>query len=279
MHELAAELRVLRRDAFPSATALAAALGWSQPRVSKLETGRRRCGEAELRAWCEATGAGAETAARLDALRRRAGGHPTAPGRPGGAEAAPGEPYDPAPDAAWTGGYYPLTLPLQLATGAYLAATSFAPADPGGADGLLERRQQARVRQQAALYRPESRVELVLAEPALHLGPAPTAVKLGQLDRLGELARLDNVTVSVLSEADAAQVPAPAHFTIRIPPQRVLVGGLTREHRVEDPGEVAAYRAMFDAVRAAARHGEQAREVVSRVRARLVRADPGAATP
>ena len=65
---LAARLRALRAAAGLSGNRLAQQLGWPQPRVSKLETGKQVPTEDDLKAWFTATGATEEQAAELAEL-------------------------------------------------------------------------------------------------------------------------------------------------------------------------------------------------------------------
>ncbi|HET9117948.1 MAG TPA: Scr1 family TA system antitoxin-like transcriptional regulator, partial [Pseudonocardiaceae bacterium] len=55
---LAARLKALRAGAAPSGAEFARVIGWQQPRVSKLETGRQLPTETDIRAWVAASGAG-----------------------------------------------------------------------------------------------------------------------------------------------------------------------------------------------------------------------------
>jgi hypothetical protein len=68
-HELGCQLRRLRARRFRSGAELARHLGWPQPRVSKVETGRRLLSQDELGAWMSAVGASPdETAAVVELL-------------------------------------------------------------------------------------------------------------------------------------------------------------------------------------------------------------------
>ncbi|MCD0447865.1 helix-turn-helix domain-containing protein [Actinocorallia sp. API 0066] len=70
---VAGRLRDLRLDVVPRLTgrALAAACGWHESKVSKIEAAKQGVSDDDIRAWCRACGADAE-AAGLIALNRRA---------------------------------------------------------------------------------------------------------------------------------------------------------------------------------------------------------------
>lgn len=68
-HELGCQLRRLRARRFRSGSELARHLGWPQPRVSKVETGRRLLSQDELGVWLSAVGASPdEEAAAVELL-------------------------------------------------------------------------------------------------------------------------------------------------------------------------------------------------------------------
>ncbi|GAB3727510.1 helix-turn-helix domain-containing protein [Nocardiopsis nanhaiensis] len=70
-HEIGRSLRELRTGAGLTGSQLAASLGWSQPKVSRLETGRQTPTCADVHAWAAACGqarAAEEIVARLRVL-------------------------------------------------------------------------------------------------------------------------------------------------------------------------------------------------------------------
>ena len=62
---LAARLKAIRTGAAPSGGEFARIIGWQQPRVSKLETGKQLPTETDIRAWVAAAGASESVAAEL----------------------------------------------------------------------------------------------------------------------------------------------------------------------------------------------------------------------
>ncbi|MGH3976816.1 MAG: helix-turn-helix domain-containing protein [Pseudonocardiaceae bacterium] len=62
---LAARLKAIRAGVAPSGSEFARFIGWPQPRVSKLETGKQLPTEADIRAWVAAAGASESVAAEL----------------------------------------------------------------------------------------------------------------------------------------------------------------------------------------------------------------------
>jgi transcriptional regulator with XRE-family HTH domain len=71
--KLGAELRRLRRAAALSGPALADRLGWSQSKISRMETAERQASVPDVRAWLEATGADRGTTEALLAMAEEIG--------------------------------------------------------------------------------------------------------------------------------------------------------------------------------------------------------------
>ena len=68
-HEIGRSLRELRTGAGLTGAQLAESVGWSQPKVSRLETGRQTPTSAEVRAWADACGQGKAAEEIVDRLR------------------------------------------------------------------------------------------------------------------------------------------------------------------------------------------------------------------
>ncbi|MGH3905784.1 MAG: helix-turn-helix domain-containing protein, partial [Pseudonocardiaceae bacterium] len=254
---LAARLRALRAAAGLSGNRFAQQLGWAQPRVSKLETGRQIPTEDDLDAWVAATGSGDEQAAELAALLSAArieyatwrGVQRTAGGLAGRH----------AERAAWEAAttriaeYQPALIPGLLQTAAYARALLTSPLaaamdiTEADADALVAER----VNRQNILYQPGRIIEIIVGEAALWTSPSTVGTLLGQLDRLISFAELPSVTFGVVPRHAPMQVAPLACFAVH-DNEFVLIETLTGEQRLDDPDEVAVYITAFEHLRNAA---------------------------
>lgn len=270
---LAARLRDLRAATGHSGNSFAAALGWGQSKVSKLETGRQLPSDDDLAAWLAATDASARTelgalhtAARVEyaawrGVTRTAGGlvaHQAAIAR---WEAG----------AARVGEYQPAMVPGLAQTADYASAVLALPSGPAGAavpdvdevDGIVA----SRMRRQEILYQAGRSVRLVVGEAALWAAPGGVDVQLGQLGKLETIASLPAVELGVVP---LRQMPVLPLSGFRIYDQSVVVvETLGGEQQLDDPDEVAGYNDALDALRDAARIGRDAISVVRSVLAEL----------
>jgi len=105
----------------------------------------------------------------------------------------------------------------------------------------------------------------------------------GQLDRLVAVAGLSTVELAILPLR--APMPALPMAGFAIHDDRfVLVETLTAEQRLDEPGEVAVYRTVFEHLLSAAAHGDEALAIIrtvadtpARANARHTPAGPGSA--
>lgn len=261
---LGARLRELRAVRYRSGSALARELGWEQPRLSKLERGTQLPSESDLQAWVTATGATAEqeaelremvTAARLgyrvwgDAWRT-----------PGGIAASQDEIARLDAQATRIAEYQPAMIPGLVQTPAYareMLSVAGGPKLIGADPDVIEQRVAAQQRRQQVLYMPGKRIQLVMGEAALRTWFGEPGTLAGQLDRLAAVAGLAGVEVGVLPFDAPSPVLPLAGFALN-DSEVVWVETLTGEQRLDEPDEVAAYVAAFDAALGAALVGDDA---------------------
>lgn len=273
---LAARLRALRAAAGLSGNRLAQQLGWPQPRVSKLETGKQIPTTDDLEAWLAATGAGREHATELAELLSAArieyatwrGVQRTAGGLAGRH----------AERAAWEvvttriAEYQPAMIPGLVQTAAYARALLTSPLasamdiTEGDADALVAER----VKRQEILYQPGRTLHIVVGEAALWNTPGTVDTLLGQLDRLISFAGLPSLEFGVVPRDVPMPIAPLACFAV-YDDEFVLVETLTGEQRLDDPDEVAVYIKAFDQLRDAAATGPDTLALIRRVMADLGR--------
>jgi transcriptional regulator with XRE-family HTH domain len=258
---LAARLRALRAATGLSGNRLAQQLGWPQPRVSKLETGKQIPTEDDLIAWLTATGAGPEQASELAELLSAARIEYTT--WRGVQRSAGGLAGRHAERATWEAAtthiaeYQPAMIPGLVQTTTYARALLTSPLATAmnitDADALVA----ARVKRQDILYQPGRTIEIIVGEAALWNAPDTTDTLLGQLDRLISFAELPSLTLGVVPRTAPMPIPPLTCFGV-YDHQFVLVETLTGEQRLDDPDEVAVYLTAFDQLRDAAATGPEA---------------------
>ncbi len=271
---LAARLRALRAAAGLSGNRLAQELGWPQPRVSKLETGKQIPSDDDLTVWLAATDAdddqraelaGLLSAARIEyatwrGVQRTAGGLAARHAERAALEAATTRITE----------YQPAMLPGLVQTAVYahdLLTSPLASAmdiTEADADAMVAER----IKRQDILYQPGRSVQVLIGEASLRNTPSTPGVLVGQLDRLISFAWLPSVELGIVPH-DAPMPIAPlACFTL-FDDEFVLVETLTGEQRIDDPDEVAVYVKAVEQLREAAATGPDAVALIQRVAAQL----------
>ena len=124
-----------------------------------------------------------------------------------------------------------------------------------------------RIERQQALYQPGKRFEFLITEAALRLRVGPAHVVRGQVDRITTVMSLDTVDIGVLPlNAKTEVIPwcgfnlyddltddRPAFVTVELPHAWLTVS---------DPADVGIYQQQLAAIRQAALHGTNARQLL-----------------
>ncbi|MFB8005043.1 helix-turn-helix domain-containing protein [Nocardia sp. NPDC056000] len=258
---LGIRLRELRRDAGLTGIALAQRTGWNNSKVSRIEHGRQTPSEADVRAWCSATGATLHVPDLIASVRnieaawaewRRIVGHGHA-GRQRKALA----------DEAGTGlvrAFEPLIVPGLLQTPSYARHILTTCIGFVGGTNDLESAVTARMERQRVLREGVHRFNYVLAEQVLYTGVGSDAVMVEQLDRLLELSKLPRMSLAIVPRR-AAFVYTTTNFTI-YDRRMVEVETITAELTITQPREIASYESAFGALAAQAVVGDAARALI-----------------
>ncbi|MEI7054759.1 helix-turn-helix transcriptional regulator [Nocardioides sp. CCNWLW239] len=255
-------LRDARRAAGLTGIDLAAALGagWSQPKVSKIESGRQSISAAEVRAWAAAVGASKRM---LLALHTRAELEEAAfrDAQPTGGAEQHQEAYA-ATEAATKvlTSFQPHSVPELLQTPDYARAllalaggSSDRDADPGEVSNVIA----ARLRRSAILYEPGRSITLLVGEAALHHLVGSPDIMRAQIDHIAKLATTTQATIGI--------VPF-THFPVLVQhgwDQRgriVTVETSAGDLEIADPVEVARYESWAKLLLEQALTGEAAAE-------------------
>ncbi|MFC1404859.1 MULTISPECIES: helix-turn-helix transcriptional regulator [Streptacidiphilus] len=266
---LGARLLELRAEAGLTGRQLAERLGWTQSKVSKLETGKQTATVEDLRAWAQAVGepgSGDELVARLRGFETRyrtwrrqlASGH-----RPrqelGGSELARSQTvrcFEPAivPGLMQTADYARHVLTHNA---------EFRESVPDTEDAV-----RARLKRQEALYERERRFHFLIWEAALHVVLCPPEVLIPQLDRIGGLIGLDNVSVGILP-LRAPMRRSPAHGFMIYDERLVTVETFNTEMWLDDTADIQLYDKAWSWLSDSAVFGRQARRLISLAQAAL----------
>lgn len=266
-------LRQLREQAGLSTYQLAERLGWSQGKVHKIESRRQGIAPDDAAAWASACGARArvedlrelaeralaETVAFRGALRERL------PRQQREAQAIEAS-------AGLIRVFHPTTIPGLLQTMAY-AERVFAsnPSAPEG-DPAIPLAVAARLERQQALFDRSKRFEFVISEAALRWEFGPVGERLGQLDRLRQVAPMPNVDIRVLPASARVWWFQPVRlFEARaddadpLAVVETLVGSVT----YSDPMDVDRYQRAFARIREAAVAQDEAITFLNRLAGEL----------
>lgn len=267
---LAAGLRDLRQSAGLTGVEAARQTGMSQPKISKLETGRLMPSLEDLQALL--TLYRAAPAARQELLEIAGRMHATVESNRTilrrGAAYRQARLSEIEHEAANLRYFSPIVLPGLLQTAEYMRRVFSL--ELNGTE--ISRTVAARQRRQEILYDPARSFTFVISEAALRWGFCPSSVLAAQVSHISSLSTLANVEVGViLLGAPVADIPLHGY--------QILDDRLVRielEHAVvtvTDPNDIATYVRLFGTMSGAAVFGADARTRLASIQANL--SDPG----
>lgn len=264
---LGARLRELR--AGTTGRDLATRLGWTQSKVSKLETGRQTATADDLAAWARATGhpeATAELQARLQGLesRSRSWRRQLSAGHRPVQDALTAEYERSTRFRSWQSSM----VVGMLQTADYARHVFEAYADLHQSVRDIEDAVRARVRRQEILYRPGRVFDIVMWEAALHAGVCPPEVLAGQLDRLSGLVGMDTVRLGIVPLGAPVRIPPGPGFWL-YDDRLVIVEDWHAELWLDDVESVGVYERVWDRLHEAAVYGPGAHRLIARARGGL----------
>jgi len=251
---------------------LARQLGWSQAKVSRVEAGKQRVALPDVEAWCQTTGASPERRQEIMALAEQALLGPASwegVSDHGNLQRATAEMEA---RAGLVSVYQPAIIPGLLQTAAY--ARRVFSAGPDGPPADLADRVLHRLERQRILYDDATRLRFVIPETVLRWPVGPADEHREQLARLDEVRMRPSVDLRVLP---ADPPPSPVWRTsgfvlfdeMAEPDDQgplVHLETLTRPVDIDEPDQVDAYRRAFERLHAASLAGDDARELICRIR-------------
>lgn len=256
--ELAEDLRRLRAASGMSGVAVATRLGWSQSKVSKVETGRVTPSLDDVRRLVELYGADQDERSTLEErvadlndryrslrmLRKR-----------GLEQEQQGiERVESSTELLRV--FEPSTIPGLLQTAEYARAVFSRPLSCAGVDvaGAVA----ARLSRQSVLFEPERRFHFVITEAALRWRMGGSTTMTAQMDRLANLSTLSNVRLGLIPwRVEVAEFPNNG-FDIR-DEREVAVENFTTHRVLTDPRDVDFHLRMFEYFAEAAIYDDEAR--------------------
>jgi len=243
--QLAASLRALRQRAGLTGEQLAGQTGLSQPKVSRIETGRSLPNLEELRVWATVTNASEDELAELAALVEQLATSATSwrilhrLGLAGKQQ----EIKELEQQAQHITTFQPVMVPGLLQVAEYarrVIEMAYQPGDVGRAVA-------ARMERQAVLYDQSKQFDFIITEGALRWRPGPAELMQAQLDRLISVASLPNVTLSIVPLGEASIPFLHPFVTWHLEAETLVsVETYSAELWVTDVQDVARYKEVWD---------------------------------
>jgi transcriptional regulator with XRE-family HTH domain len=262
---LGARFRQLRRDAGLTGKQLAEHLGWSQPKVSRIERGQRTPSEEDLLGFARLIGATDEVADELLTRVRTVHSVHAAWRRQlaGGAAVGQHDILELETSVRLVRAFEPAVIPGMLETDDYARKLFDDVMELYGLPNDAEEAVRIRLRRRQLLHDPAKRFEFVIGEAALRSQVCPPAVMRAQLDLVRALSNLETVEVFILPTD--AQLPfLPLHGFWIFDDELVSVETVHTRVEARDLSEVALYLRVFDLLKASAHGGEAARALLTR---------------
>lgn len=243
----------------------ASAGGWSQSKISKIETGRTRPSPEDVATWLTLTGVDDDRRVELLELADVvAVDSPTwTQVDRDGIAAQQRTRQELEADAKTIRIYQAKVIPGLFQTPDYTRfLLLLLGRDPAGIDAAVA----ARAARQNILYDSTKTIEAVIAQRVLRWRPGPPAVTIGQLLRLLTFMSLPNVHVGIVSDQDQETARESESFVLKRGDDAVdvQVENLTREHTYTGAEDITKYNDMFDYQNSIATRGDGAVELVER---------------
>lgn len=256
--ELAERIRQLRAASGLSGVVVAERLGWSQSKVSKIETGKATPSveDVQLLLGLYRTPAGKreELESRAEALNDRYRSLRML--RKRGLHRLQDEVGQKARSTVLTRVFQPTMVPGLLQSVEYARATFSQPLSMAGTD--VARAVRARLDRQSVLFEANRSFHFVITEAALRWRMGSKATMTAQMDRIANISTLENVRLGVLPwDVQVPQVPINA-FTMR-DEREVSVESFTAHRSISEPRDIRFYQDVFRLFADAAIYDDEAR--------------------
>lgn len=258
---LGARLRELRHDAGLTGTELARRAGWHQTKVSKIEYGKTKPTEADVRAWCTYTDAERQIPDLIASLRnidaaylewRRILGT--------GTKRRQHTSIKLESEAECMRVHHPFLVPGLLQTAEYAREILRNVIEFQQIPNDLDAGVSKRLERQQILYRRDHRFHFVVSEQALHTTVGDDGVMIGQLDRLLAVINMPRVTFGIIPARAPYRVPM-SNMVI-FDNRMVMVETTAAELTITQPREIAVHGRAFDVLAGQSVTGSAARALI-----------------
>ncbi|MFD4443679.1 helix-turn-helix domain-containing protein [Nocardia sp. NPDC058519] len=260
---LGKELRGLRLNAGLKGTELARLAGWHQTKVPKIEYGKTRPTETDIRVWCSHTNSEEHIPDLIATVRnieaayqewRRVLGT--------GTKRRQQTQVKLEADTEFMRWFEPFLIPGLLQTAEYAEEIMRNVIEFYQIADDLDEGVSKRMERQQILYSRHHRFHFVIAEQALRTTVGDDGVMIGQLDRLLAVSSMPRVTFGIVPASTRYRVPLSN--MIFFDRDKVMVENVSAELTITQPRELALYGRAFDALANQAVYGEQARGLITR---------------
>ncbi|MBF6065214.1 helix-turn-helix transcriptional regulator [Nocardia terpenica] len=258
---LGVRLRELRQEAGITGTELARRAGWHQTKVSKIEYGKTKPTETDIRVWCTHTNAKDQIPDLIATVRnieaaylewRRVLGTGIKRRQLASVKLEAGTEY-----MRW---YEPSLVPGLLQTAEYAEEIIKNVIDFYRVANDLDEAVSKRLERQQILYQRKHKFHFLIAEQALYTTVGNNHIMIGQMDRLLAVVSLPRVTFGIVPTQTQYRVPT-SNFII-FDNSRVMVETITAEMTITQPREIALYGRAFDTLAKQSVTGDAARLLI-----------------
>ncbi|GAB2549173.1 helix-turn-helix domain-containing protein [Nocardia heshunensis] len=260
---LGARLRELRRAAGLTGRRLAELSGWHESKVSKIEYGRIKPSDADVRAYCEYTATANQLpdllatlhnidAAYLEWRRVLNTGHKRRQQKSLKLEA----------EATYLRGYQTQIVPGLLQTAEYAAGLLRRSIEFYRIPDEVEAAVATRMERQRILYQRDHRFHFLLSEQALYSTVGDDDVMAGQLDRLASMLGMPGIAIGIIPAT--AEVLVVSTSFVLFDNRMVMVEGTAAELTITQPREVGLYGRAFDTLARQSLTGRGARALIGK---------------
>ncbi|MFJ3310748.1 helix-turn-helix domain-containing protein [Streptomyces sp. NPDC086549] len=263
LQALGARLRGFRKDAgYASGRAFARATSWQESKVSRIENGKQRPSETDIRIWCEVTGQSDQLGDLVAMVRHvdelwldmqrllRAGAEQRQQ------QALPV--YDKTKVfRIW----HPTVVWGTLQTAEYASEVFKQVVSYYEIANDAEAAVAKRLERQQYLYRGDRIFNVLLGEQALYTNFGGPEVMTGQLDRLLAVMRLPRLSLGIVPRSAPASIWPGNSFSM-FDDRLVLVETYSAELSVSQPREIELYTKAFALLKQSAVYGSAVRDLV-----------------
>lgn len=258
---LGRRLREIRKSAGVTGRRLADLAGWHESKVSKIEYGKLKPSDADIRAYCEHCDATSELADLLATLHGLDAAYVESRRLLGRGYGRTQERLVRlAERTTFTRMFQGVVVPGMLQTAEYARAMLEYSALRHRLPGDIEEGVAKRLERQQFLYRGDRKFHILVAEQALLTTVGSDAVMRGQLDRLLAVMGLPQLMLAVVPAT--ATLPMQTHNFVMFDDGLVTVETLSAELQITQPREIATFRRVFAALVEQAVTGDAARELI-----------------